>query len=122
MAERVARSSADLDACPARHCWVVDSLDGVKRAALLLEWRRAAVCTGWEGRVVYLAKLAEWGRLDRRPGVGAGGLPDHGVTWRSRLRRRRSQGPADLEPDDPPVFDRNGPNLSTVACEGSSHQ
>ena len=57
MAERVARSSADLDACPARHCWVVDSLDGVKRAALLLEWRHAVVGAGWEGRVVYLAKL-----------------------------------------------------------------
>ncbi|HLN79320.1 MAG TPA: hypothetical protein VK204_19910 [Nocardioidaceae bacterium] len=61
MAERVARSSADLEECPARHCWVVDSLDGVKRAALLLEWRLAAV-GGWEGRVVYLAKL--------RAGVG----------------------------------------------------
>jgi len=57
MAERVARSSADLVECPARHCWVVDSLDGVKRAALLLEWRRAAVGSEWEGRVVYLAKL-----------------------------------------------------------------
>ncbi len=57
MAERVARSSADLVVCPARHCWVVDSLDGVKRAALLLEWRRAAVGADWEGRVVYLAKL-----------------------------------------------------------------
>ena len=63
MAERVARSSADLVDCPARHCWVVDSLDGVKRAALLLEWRRAAVGSEWEGRVVYLAKLRggnEW--------------------------------------------------------------
>ena len=56
MAERVARSSADLDECPARHCWVVDSLDGAKRAALLLEWRRTVVGGGWEGRVVYLAK------------------------------------------------------------------
>ena len=52
MAERVARSSADLVQCPARHCWVVDSLDGVKRAALLLEWRRAAGGVEWEGRVV----------------------------------------------------------------------
>ena len=64
MAQRVARSSADLEECPARHCWVVDSLDGVKRPALLLEWRRAAQSTtGWEGRVVYLAKLRageEW--------------------------------------------------------------
>lgn len=57
MAERVARSSADLVVCPARHCWVVDSLDGVKRAALLLEWRRAGAGGDWEGRVVYLAKL-----------------------------------------------------------------
>ena len=57
MAERVARSSADLDVCPARHCWVVDSLDGAKRAALLLEWRRTALGADWEGRVVYLAKL-----------------------------------------------------------------
>jgi hypothetical protein len=57
MAERVARSgSPDLEECPARHCWMVDSIDGVKRAALLVEWRRAAV-QGWEGRVFYLAKL-----------------------------------------------------------------
>jgi hypothetical protein len=63
MAERVACSTADLVECPARHCWVVDSLDGVKRAALLLEWRRAAGDVEWEGRVVYLAKLRggdEW--------------------------------------------------------------
>jgi hypothetical protein len=60
MTERVARSSADLTECPARHCWVVDSLDGVKRAALLLEWRRrTAVAGDWEGRVVYLAKLRD---------------------------------------------------------------
>ena len=57
MAERVARSSVDLVECPARHCWVVDSVDGVKRAALLLEWRRVAALSEWEGRVVYLAKL-----------------------------------------------------------------
>lgn len=63
MAERVARSSPDLVESPARHCWVVDSLDGVKRAGLLLEWRRAAVSGEWQGRVVYVAKLragAEW--------------------------------------------------------------
>jgi hypothetical protein len=52
MAERVARSSADLVECPARHCWVVDSLDGVKRAALLLEWQPAAAAGEWEGRMV----------------------------------------------------------------------
>lgn len=58
MAERVARSAApDLAECPARHCWVVDSVDGVKRAALLVEWRRAVAGHGWEGRVFYLAKL-----------------------------------------------------------------
>jgi hypothetical protein len=57
MAERVARTSADLERCPARHCWVVDSVDGVKRAGLLVEWRRGPGGRGWEGRVVYLAKL-----------------------------------------------------------------
>jgi hypothetical protein len=63
MAERVARSTPDLVQCPARHCWVVDSLDGVKRAGLLLEWRRGTAGGAWEGRVVYLAKLRageEW--------------------------------------------------------------
>ena len=41
----------------ARHCWVGDAADGhgVKRAGLLLEWRRAP--DGWEGRVVYAANL-----------------------------------------------------------------
>jgi hypothetical protein len=46
---------------------VVDSLDGVKRAALLLEWRRAAAGADWEGRVVYLAKLRggdEWTAIE----------------------------------------------------------
>lgn len=63
MVERVARSStADLEECPARHCWVVDSLDGVKRPALLVEWRRASAAGGWEGRVFYLAKLRTDGR------------------------------------------------------------
>ncbi|MGH3334059.1 MAG: hypothetical protein ACRDPJ_22420 [Nocardioidaceae bacterium] len=59
----MSRSADDLAECPARHCWVVDSLDGAKRAALLLTWRRATVGGGWEGRVVYLAKLRtgiEW--------------------------------------------------------------
>jgi hypothetical protein len=46
-----------------RHCWVLDSADreGVKRAGLLLEWRRSAVDGSWEGRVVYVAHL----RADR---------------------------------------------------------
>lgn len=57
MAERVARPAADLEECPARHCWVVDSVDGVKRAGLLVEWRRDVATGGWEGRVFYLAKL-----------------------------------------------------------------
>lgn len=59
MAERVARSRPDADDSPARHCWVVDSVDGsgVRRAGLLVGWRRAEVGDGWEGRVFYLAKL-----------------------------------------------------------------
>jgi hypothetical protein len=42
-----------------RHCWVLDSADrqGVKRAGLLLEWRRSPVDASREGRVVYLAQL-----------------------------------------------------------------
>lgn len=42
-----------------RHCWVLDAADrrGVKRAGLLLEWRRSAVAGTWEGRVVYAAEL-----------------------------------------------------------------
>ena len=44
-------------ACPARHCWVAGALDaeGVKRPGLLVEWRQAA--QGWEGRVLYCARL-----------------------------------------------------------------
>lgn len=42
-----------------RHCWVLDAADrrGVKRAGLLLEWRRSAADGTWEGRVVYAAEL-----------------------------------------------------------------
>jgi hypothetical protein len=42
-----------------RHCWVLDGADrrGVKRAGLLLEWRRSNVDGTWEGRVVYAAEL-----------------------------------------------------------------
>ena len=45
------------EVCPARHCWVAGALDaeGVKRPGLLVEWRQAA--QGWEGRVVYCARL-----------------------------------------------------------------
>ena len=54
---------ADVTACPARHCWVLDPADrtGVKRPGLLVEWRRVEG-EGWEGRVVYLAQLrpAAW--------------------------------------------------------------
>lgn len=40
-----------------RRCWVLDAADrrGVKRAGLLLEWRRSAVEGTWEGRVVPVA-------------------------------------------------------------------
>jgi hypothetical protein len=48
---------AAADACPARHCWVAEAVDGlgVKRPGLLVEWR--AVDRRWEGRVVYVARL-----------------------------------------------------------------
>jgi hypothetical protein len=43
--------------CPARHCWVAGALDaeGIKRPGLLVEWRW--VPDGWEGRVLYCARL-----------------------------------------------------------------
>ena len=49
--------SAEQDACPARHCWVAGALDaeGVKRPGILVEWRQAE--RGWEGRVLYCARL-----------------------------------------------------------------
>lgn len=54
------------EVCPARHCWVADPVDGrgVKRPGLLVEWRPAAV--GWEGRVVYAARLraSSWVLVD----------------------------------------------------------
>jgi hypothetical protein len=42
---------------PARHCWVSGAADGdgVKRPGLLVEWRQGPV--GWEGRVVYSARV-----------------------------------------------------------------
>jgi hypothetical protein len=49
-------------ACPARHCWVSDAVDGLgpQRPGLLVEWRQSR--TGWEGRVVYAVSLrpGEW--------------------------------------------------------------
>jgi hypothetical protein len=61
MSERVVRATSrpsTEDGCPARHCWVGDPVDesGVKRPALLVEWRRTT-SGAWEGRVVYLARL-----------------------------------------------------------------
>ena len=57
MARRV-RLGGVADDCPARHCWVSGAADddGVKRPGLLVEWR-AAPHGGWEGRVVYVARL-----------------------------------------------------------------
>ena len=51
------RAVADEASCPARHCWVAGALDaeGVKRPGLLVEWRQAG--DGWEGRVLYCARL-----------------------------------------------------------------
>jgi hypothetical protein len=56
MSSRVALSSPATD-CPARHCWVAGAIDdtGVKRPGLLVEWRQGRA--GWEGRVVYAARL-----------------------------------------------------------------
>lgn len=62
MSRRVRLGSAPDDDCPARHCWVADPADraGVKRPALLVEWRHTDA-DEWEGRVVYVARF--------RPGV-----------------------------------------------------
>lgn len=50
-------------ACPARHCWVADAVDGdgEKRPGLLLEWRQSD--GRWEGLVVYAARVRPrgWG-------------------------------------------------------------
>jgi hypothetical protein len=61
MSRRVELSSASGDDCPARHCWVAGAADdtGVKRPGLLVEWRAAAA--GWEGRVLYAARLRAGG-------------------------------------------------------------
>jgi hypothetical protein len=64
MHQRVkAGAVAEAPAGEARHCWVLDAADhsGVKRAGLLLEWRRSSVGGGWEGRVVYCAALRATG-------------------------------------------------------------
>jgi hypothetical protein len=57
MVRRVRLGSVE-DDCPARHCWVSGAADdeGVKRPGLLVEWR-AGAHGGWEGRVVYVARL-----------------------------------------------------------------
>ena len=63
--DRVRREGGDRPDTPVdpsgggRHCWVLDAADrrGVKRAGLLLEWRRLDVDGTWEGRVVYAAEL-----------------------------------------------------------------
>lgn len=57
MARRVLLGHEGAADCPARHCWVSDAVDGagVKRPGLLVEWRAAG--SGWEGRVVYAARL-----------------------------------------------------------------
>jgi hypothetical protein len=53
--------------CPARHCWVLDPVDGshARRPGLLVEWRRTAG-GGWDGRVVYAAALraGEWALVE----------------------------------------------------------
>ena len=56
MSRRVALSARS-EECPARHCWVADAVDdvGVKRPGLLVEWRHGR--SGWEGRVLYAARL-----------------------------------------------------------------
>jgi hypothetical protein len=61
MSRRVQLSSGLADDCPARHCWVAGAADevGVKRPGLLVEWRTAE--SGWEGRVVYVARLRAGG-------------------------------------------------------------
>ena len=61
MSRRVELSSASFDDCPARHCWVSGAADdqGVKRPGLLVEWRAAGA--GWEGRVLYAARLRAGG-------------------------------------------------------------
>ncbi len=57
MSRRVRAGSEPPEESPARHCWVAGAADdlGVKRPGLLVEWREAS--GGWEGRVVYVARL-----------------------------------------------------------------
>jgi hypothetical protein len=59
MSERVRPSHGSEGVCPGRHCWVANPADNAaeKRPGLLVEWRRAGVGPGWEGRVLYLAHL-----------------------------------------------------------------
>jgi hypothetical protein len=62
VSSEMGRASDAAEACPARHCWVSDAVDGVgaKRPGLLVEWRRAGGGR-WEGRVVYPALLRPGG-------------------------------------------------------------
>lgn len=73
----VAAPARSADACPARHCWVADAVDGQgeKRPGLLVEWRRTT--GGWEGRVVYAACLrpGDWALVEEW-------LPAHALTPR----------------------------------------
>ena len=57
MSRRVRLSHEATDDGPARHCWVSGGVDdqGVKRPGLLVEWRERS--QGWEGRVLYVARL-----------------------------------------------------------------
>jgi hypothetical protein len=59
MRDRVVQGLAPPEPCPGRHCWVSGGAGedaGAKSPGLLVEWRQ--VDSGWEGRVVYLAR---WG-------------------------------------------------------------
>jgi len=48
---------AAAEACPGRHCWIADPVDGAPgKPALLVEWRHDPAA-GWLGRVVYGAQL-----------------------------------------------------------------
>jgi hypothetical protein len=66
MAQRVKLGSEPVEQCPARHCWVAGGVDQGRtdpgadigrRPGLLLEWRRSRAGGGWQGRVVYPARL-----------------------------------------------------------------
>jgi hypothetical protein len=66
MSERVKLGGDPAGTCPARHCWVAGGVDqgtaappaadSGRRPGLLLEWRPRPG-GGWQGRVVYPARL-----------------------------------------------------------------